>query len=78
MSFDEAATISEEIHATDVALELTSGGVPLRDAYRMAAAEPERRAGRTPDDSLRAGSRRVPARADPQFNVLDARLKALR
>lgn len=80
LSFDEAvmrAAISDDLYATDVAIELTASGVAFRDAYRMAAAEPERRAGRTPEASLKA--RVSPgACAQPMLEVLSARLAALR
>ncbi len=57
MEFDVERTteaVSDDMYATDVAVELTGEGVPFRDAYRRAAEDVTLREGRTPDASLRA------------------------
>lgn len=46
--------ITPDMHATDLANEKVAAGLPFRDAYRAAAAEMERLAERTPEDSLNA------------------------
>jgi argininosuccinate lyase len=51
---DMAAAISPDMYATDRAVELTSSGVPFRDAYRQVAAELDQLHDRDPASSLLA------------------------
>ena len=67
--------IDPSMYATDLAVELASGGVPFRDAYREAA-DPARWADRDPAHSLNA--RVSPgASGDLRLDALEARLTAL-
>lgn len=57
VEFDAArmrAAITSELYATDRAIELTSAGLPFRDAYRQAAVDMHGLGDRTPEASLRA------------------------
>ena len=65
-----AAAFDDGMFATDRAIELARAGVPFRDAYRQAAAEPLPGAGADPDASLAA-------RVSPGGHA-DARLGELR
>ncbi|HET6602872.1 MAG TPA: argininosuccinate lyase [Xanthomonadaceae bacterium] len=64
------------MYATDKAIELARAGVPFREAYRRAAAEPLPAAGADPDASLAARVSPGGA-ADLRLDVLRARLQAL-
>ena len=71
------AAIDGPMHATDLAVELTSSGVPFRDAYRQVAAQLDHLDHRTPEESL--ASRTSPGGAahlllDRLQNRLDALL----
>lgn len=68
--------VSDEMYATDVAVELTGEGVPFRDAYRRAADEVELREGRTPEASLRARTSSG-APGAPLLEVLRSRLESV-
>jgi argininosuccinate lyase len=76
MDFDRArmaAAISPDLHATDVAVELSLAGVPFRTAYRQVADGLDGLAARSPEQSLAA--RTSPgATAKPMLDVLRARL----
>ena len=55
LRFDQSrmkAAIDGPMHATDLAVELTSSGMPFRDAYRQVGAELDRLDHRSPEDSL--------------------------
>ena len=66
------AAMSEDMYATDIAVELTASGLPFREAYRIAAAEPERREGRSALSSLEA--RTSPGgTADPRLGKVEER-----
>jgi argininosuccinate lyase len=68
--------IEPAMYATDRAIELAREGVPFRDAYRIAAADPMPRGGEDPEASLAA--RTSPGGAgDVRLDVLRARLDAL-
>ncbi len=71
------AAIEPAMYATDVAIEQAAAGVPFREAYRRAAdASAQVGQGRTPEASLAA--RTSPgAAADPQLDMLRARLDSL-
>lgn len=45
--------ISQDMFATDAAVELSGEGMPFRSAYRKIKEQPDRTAGRSPEDSLR-------------------------
>ncbi len=77
LTFDDdalRAAISDDMYATDVAVELAASGVPFREAYRQAAADTEMRSGRDPAESLQ---KRVSAggAANPLLLELRDRLK---
>lgn len=67
--------INSEMYATDRAVELTSEGVPFREAYKQVAGELDTLGDRTPEDSLDA--RTSPgACADLRLDELQKRLDA--
>ncbi|KFN49386.1 argininosuccinate lyase [Arenimonas composti] len=72
-----AAAFDDGMYATDRAIELAVAGVPFRDAYRQAAADPLPAAGADPTASLAA---RVSPGGDaaPGLEILAARLQALK
>jgi argininosuccinate lyase len=68
--------INPEMYATDRAVELTSEGVPFREAYQQVAGELDSLGGRSPEDSLSA--RTSPgACANLRLDELEERLEAL-
>jgi argininosuccinate lyase len=67
------AAIDEGMYATDKALELARDGVPFREAYVRAAAEPLPSFGADPDASLQARA----AAGFTDLAPLRARLDAL-
>ncbi len=78
LEFDTARmreAINPEMYATDRAVELTSEGVPFREAYKQVAGELDALGDRTPEDSLDA--RTSPgACADLRLDELQKRLDA--
>jgi argininosuccinate lyase len=67
------AAISEDMFATDVAVEAAASGVPFREAYQKAAHDLDARKGRDATQSLKA--RTSPgAPGDPLLDVLKGRL----
>jgi len=80
VEFDAArmrAAITPELYATDRAIELTTSGMPFRDAYRQAAVGMHDLGDRSPEASLRA---RVSLGGAGQLGLdrLRARLEGLR
>lgn len=80
VEFDEARmreAIDADMYATDRAVELTSRGVPFREAYRQVAGELDELRGREPEASVQA---RVSPGACARLglDVLASRLAALR
>lgn len=79
LSFDAVRmqeAIDGPMHATDRAVELTTSGMPFRDAYRQVASEMEGLNDRTPKASIEA--RNSPgACADLGLEILRRRLKSL-
>ncbi|MGM0556895.1 MAG: argininosuccinate lyase [Myxococcota bacterium] len=68
--------INSEMYATDRAVELTSEGVPFREAYKQVAGELDALGNRSPEDSLDA--RTSPgACADLRLDELEERLEDL-
>jgi argininosuccinate lyase len=69
------AAIEPSMYATDLAVELSAGGMPFRDAYQQAA-DPKQWAERDPQGSLEA--RVSPGAAgDLRLSVLAARWSSL-
>lgn len=80
MTFDRQAmadAISHEMYATDRAVELTTEGVPFREAYKQVAEEMDSLADRSPEQSLEA--RTSPGGpVEPRLDHLRRRLDATR
>lgn len=71
-----AQAIDGPMHATDRAVELTTEGIPFRQAYRQVAGELDELHGRSPKESLQA--RTSPgAAADLGLDVLQRRLDGI-
>lgn len=69
------ATLDDGLYATDVAVELSAGGMPFRDAYRKAA-DPSLWSGRDPHQSIEQRTS-AGAAGNLQLDVLRGRLQQL-
>lgn len=70
------AALSPEMYATDRAIELTSQGMPFREAYQQVGLELDQLGERTPEQSLLARTSPGGA-ADLRLDLLEERLEAL-